>query len=236
MTTCIRGTGFLLLLFAVAFGAPSYAVAAPPVPDENAKKACLDGTGPCAVLYETTENMSMRALRGGRRLATSALLGFALPGTPLCPEALVKDSDYCVINATGSDNISLRNGLGQFGGTITVVVQEKNTPDSPEVVIAHGTFRGQMDFSPAILHQVPLGTVVGHLSLDGFSRQAPFTGVFRLPFLYSPLANVLCLQAERPLYLVDPANFGAPPTFGVSCVADNEMAIGYPTVKFEISF
>src|SRR5437763_17189146 len=90
MTTCIRGTGFLLLLFAVAFGAPSYAVAAPPVPDENAKKACLDGTGPCAELYEPTENMSMLALRGGRRLATSALLRVALPRTALCAGALGK--------------------------------------------------------------------------------------------------------------------------------------------------
>jgi hypothetical protein len=234
MITWNRGAGILLLLFAGALAAPDYAGAQPPTPASG------------AVLYETTENMSLRALQGGHRKATSALLGVALRGTPLCPDELVAHFEplakACTLNATGADNISLATGLGQFGGTFTVVVQEVNpvtgnpTPDSPEAVIAKGRFTGKMDFSPAILYQIPFGSVDGHLSLDGFSKRVPFTGVFRLPFLYSPLASALCLQAERPLYLVDPANFGVPPTFGVSCVADNEMAIGYPTVKFEISF
>jgi len=115
------------------------------------------------------------------------------------------------------------------------------TPDSPEVVIAKGRFSGKMDFSPAIvgvpdpfhpgkLMQLPLGSVVGYLSLDGFAKKVPFTGVFRLPFVFPALAG------DTPLYLVDPPNFGVPPTFGIAPVAANEMAIGFPTVKFEISF
>jgi len=238
MITSIRGTGILLLLFAATFAAPGYASAQPPVPPESG-----------AVLYETTENLSMRALQGGRRRAISELLGTAARGSALCPEALVKDLvppvPYCVLNSTGSDNISLTTGLGQFNGTVTIVVQEilagHPTPDSPEVVIAKGRFSGKMDFSPAIvgvpdpfhpgkLMQLPLGSVVGYLSLDGFAKKVPFTGVFRLPFVFPALAG------DTPLYLVDPPNFGVPPTFGIAPVAANEMAIGFPTVKFEISF
>src|SRR3989442_14202231 len=60
-----------------------------------------------AVLYETTENLSMRALQGGRRRAISELLGTAARGSALCPEALVKvlvpPVPYCVLNSTGSE-------------------------------------------------------------------------------------------------------------------------------------
>jgi hypothetical protein len=213
-------------LFAVALAAPGYAVAQPPVPASG------------AVLYEATENMSLKALANGRRKAVSELLGIALRGTPLCPEALVAGvaptATNCTLNATGMDTISLATGLGTFNGSVTVVVQEvidpntgQFTPDSPEVVIAKGRFFGRMDFSPAILHGVPLGSVVGHLSLDGFSRKLPFTGVFRLPFTIPGLGDV---------YLVDPAKFGVPPTFGVAPVLVNETALGYPTVRFEITF
>jgi hypothetical protein len=148
------------------------------------------------------------------------------------------------LNATGSDNISLVTGKGTFGGDVEVVVQEVVgvdpvtgqpiiTPDSPEVVIAKGRFIGKMDFSPAIVGvpdgnggtmKLPFGTVQGHLSLDGFSRRVPFTGVFRLPFVMPPLAG------QAPLYLVDPTQFSVVP------VQPYETAIGYPTVRFEITF
>jgi len=107
---------------------------------------------------------------------------------------------------------------------VTKAVTKTTTPDSPETVIAHGRFSGKIDFSPAILHQIPLGTVDGRLSLDGWTKDVPFTGVFRLPFLLPSLAG------DMPLYLLDLA------TFAVVPVAQNEMAIGYPTVRFEISF
>src|SRR2546430_4172134 len=50
-----------LLLFGVAVTAPGYAVAEPPVPASG------------AVLYELTENLSLRALSKGQRKATSQL-------------------------------------------------------------------------------------------------------------------------------------------------------------------
>ena len=249
MIKSICGTT-LVLLFAITAAAPGYAVAQPPVPDET---ACHNNTGPCAVLYETTENLKMRALLTGHRNASSSLLGFAVPGTPLCPTHLMPVVDplpaYCALNVTGMDNISLATGLGQFRGDITVVVQEINpvtklpTPDSPEVVIARGKFTGMMNFAPAILDQIPLGSVEGKLSLAGFTKAVPFKGEFRLPFLFPPLAGQLCvdpitkqLDPNAPLYIVDLDKFVADPASGVACVANNEMAIGYPTVRFEITF
>jgi hypothetical protein len=246
MTTWVRGAGMSLLLFAVTVAAPGYAIAQspeplllPPVPDAKAIAACRSGNGPCAVLYETTENLRMKALRGGHRIATSSLLGFAVRGTPLCPEGLMPATnalpEYCVLNVTGSDNISLSTGLGQFRGSVTVVVQETNaervpTPDSPELVVARGRFTGDMNFAPAILDSVPLGTVVGRVSLDGFGGPAPFTGVFRLPFsLGLPGSNGYLLNSPNavPVDMDD---------WVIGQVAKNETAIGYPTVRFEISF
>jgi hypothetical protein len=204
MNTWIRGTGILILLFAVAFIAPSYAVGQPPVPTSG------------AVLYELTENLNLKALKGGQRKATSQLLGIALAGTPLCPTALAQGAPTCALNATGSDNISLTTGLGNFGGTLTVVAQFDNQVDSPELVIGRGHFSGKMDFSPALLGGVPLGTVVGEVGLNG-SRPVPFTGTFRLPVGDLKAAFYLGANGWEP-------------------VLPNEQALGYPTVKFEISF
>jgi hypothetical protein len=212
MNTWIRETGILLLLFAVMVTAPSYAVAQPPVPTSG------------AVLYELTENLSLRALRQGQRRATSQLLGVALSGTPLCPAALAGAAPYCIINATGSDNISLATGKGNFGGTFTVVSPFDNPTDGPELVVGRGHFSGKMDFSPAILGGVPLGTVEGEVGING-SRPVPFTGVFRLPFVYPPLGH-----GNKPLYLLDPTSWL------VSETDSTEQALGYATVKFEISF
>jgi hypothetical protein len=191
------------------------------------------------VLYELTENMSLRALQGGRRKATSQLLGFAKAGSPLCPEALAHGKPFCTINATGSDNISLVTGMGKFAGTFTVVDQDTNPVDSPEAVLAKGRFEGKMDFSPAILDGIPYGTVDGKMSVSG-TRKRSFTGTFRLPFVM-PKQDPACVAAygpaqcevsgyTDPMYLVDPAYWG------VEYVDYGELAIGFPTVRFEITF
>jgi len=172
-----------------------------------------------ATLYELTENMKLVGKDSPRRRATSELMGTANAGTPLCPMPV--GAPPCTINATGSDNISLVTGLGKFGGTFTVVVQGDNLVDSPEFVIAKGKFSGKMDFSPAVLVNVPLGTVVGKMVLAGGGGTVPFTGTFRLPFVFGD---------SPPLYLIDPAAFTVVP------VEANEYALGYPTVRFEINF
>ena len=182
-----------------------------------------------ATLYELTENMKLVGGKVLHRNATSELMGTANLGTPLCPAwvaAVSPGTTRCTINATGSDNISLVTGRGDFSGTYTVVIQGDNQTDSPEYVVAKGKFRGKMDFSPAILGGMPYGTVVGTLDPDGGGRgdRARFTGMFFLPFTLPPDFD----PSGTPCYL----DF----TYGVVPVADNQKALGYPTVKFEISF
>ena len=183
-----------------------------------------------ATLYELTENMKLVGKDSPRRRATSELMGTAKVGNPLCPAELVAmvspGATTCTINATGSDNISLVTGLGKFGGTFTVVVQDNNTVDSPEFVIAKGKFTGKMDFSPAVLGGIPYGSVVGTLDPNGGGHrdQVRFTGTFFLPFEFpgDPSATAYYLDFTNP--------------YGVVPVADNQRALGYPTVKFEINF
>ena len=186
-----------------------------------------------AQLYELTENMR---LVNGRvvtsRKATSQLMGWANAGTPLCPATLVQglaaaalipaETTQCWINATGRDSIDVATGQGPFGGSYTVVIQGDNQVDGAEFVVSRGTFKGRMDFSPAILMGVPYGTVVGSLTPQG-AASVPFTGTFRLPFVlpagdgYTPA-----------LYLTDEG--------GVIPVAGDEYSLGEPTVRFEITF
>jgi len=182
----------------------------------NWSDSACDVHAVCAVLYELTENLNLKALRGSQRKATSQLLGVALVGTPLCPTALAQGALVCTINATGSDNISLTTGLGNFGGTFTVVAQFDNPVDSPELVIGRGHFSGKMDFSPAISGTAPIGSVLGEVGLNG-SRPVTFSGVFRLPMGTAATAFYLGANGWTP-------------------VLPNEQALGYPTVKFEISF
>ena len=197
-----------------------------------------------ATLYELTENMKFTGGKVVHRKATSELMGTAKAGTPLCP--LPAGAPDCTINATGSDNVSLTTGLGNFGGSFTVVVQGDNPVDSPEYVIAKGSFQGKMDFSLAVLYSVPLGSVVGKMKLDGVRGHVPFTGTFRLPFVlgypdaylsgaygWGPLPLTpfpfSTDASTRPLYLGDDMQSLLP-------VQASEYGLGYPTVRFEIKF
>lgn len=246
MITRIRGTVGLLLLFGVGLIAPGYAVAEPG-----------------ARLYELTENMGLKAVRKvEHRLATSELMGFAAVGTPLCPKELVDPASpgatFCTINATGNDNIDLSTGKGKFWGTFTVVIQGDNAVDSPEFVVANGRFRGQMDFSPAVVYTIPLGSVTGKLQLvpggyrapndtddgDVDDTGVPFTGIFRLPFVLptgAPGCDVDPSGANcftPALYLLNapdplPVDFSK---WQFDPVKNAEKALDWPTVRFEISF
>jgi hypothetical protein len=182
-----------------------------------------------AQLYEVTENMRLLSGKVVKRAATSQLGGWAKVGTPLCPAELIDQlvalkliavtPEKCSVNATGNDRISLATGKGPFSGSYTVVIQGDNPVDGAEFVVSKGTFKGQMDFSPAILASVPYGTVDGTLRPDG-GHSVPFSGTFRLPF-----------EAYGVVwYLVDPA------TFGIAPVDANEYSLGEPTVRFEIEF
>lgn len=230
MTTRMRGTGILILLLAATLAAPGYATAEP-----------------AAVLYELSENMGMIKNNDGQhRVAFSSLMGWAAVGTPLCPASVVTafnpGATYCTVTAFGIDNIKLSDGKGPFAGQFTIVVSGDNPVDSPELTVGRGHFSGQMDFSPAILYSIPIGSVSGTLYVGG--SKTPFTGVFRLPFVtVAPVAGCEVQPTPEqcytpPLYLLDaPSPLPVDYTkWKVDYVKDDEKALGYPTVRFEISF
>jgi len=220
-----------------------------------------------ARLYEMTENMKLSKGKFERRTATSELIGTADVGTPLCPQALVNifvpGATFCTINATGSDNISLATGLGDFSGSYTTVVQGDNNSDSPEFVIMRGTFKGKMDFSPAILKSIPLGHVTGKLTGQG-SKSIPFNGTFRLPFVIAGVradgstctpdpsdptcfpVNDAALFGPLPLPLTPMERYDVTkmtrPLYllddmhNIVPVQSSEFGAGWAAVKFEISF
>ena len=220
-----------------------------------------------ARLYEMTENMKITTSGGLQiRTATSQLLGTADVGTPLCPLTLVNryapGARTCTVNATGTDTISVVTGKGTFSGSFTTVVQGDNGSDAPETVVMTGTFSGQMDFSPAMLRQIPLGTVTGKLNPQG-SRAVTFRGTFRLPFQISGVrddGSICTPRSVDPTCVAvnDAAFFGGQPLplapmarydLGVATrplylldngdavpVGSSEFAAGWAAVKFEINF
>lgn len=179
---------------------------------------------PNAVLYELTENLKLKPLTSGHRIATAVLMGTVSAGTPLCP--LPVD---CVITAVGSDNINIATGKGPMHGTFAIVVQGDNLVDGPELVIARGTFSGKVDLAMA---SAGLGSLtkgkwtargVAGGPLAGLHLRGSLTGTFRLPFEVAPGVAV---------YMLNP--LVSPP--GVVLVQDNELSLGIPTVRLEVNF
>lgn len=181
---------------------------------------------PNAVLYELTENLKLRPLASGHRVASSALMGTIEAGTALCPMPV-----DCAITAMGSDNINTATGKGPIAGTFAVVVQGDNPVDGPELVILQGEFSGKIDLS---LASAGLGFLTkGKWSargvkggpLAGLHLHGSLTGTFRLPFEVAPGVAV---------YMLNPAAFPAPGSFVF--VQSNELSLGVPTVRLEVDF
>jgi hypothetical protein len=107
-----------------------------------------------------------------------------------------------------------------------VMAEFRNAADAPELEILSADFSGELDLSPALLHQIPRGTIVGKYSargeknsiMDGYKIQGAFEGVFRIPFLYGP----------QPSYLLDDGR--------VVPLELNEYSIGQPTPRLELTF
>jgi hypothetical protein len=202
-----------------------------------------------ARLYEMTENMKITSKgKLAKRTALSALIGTADVGTPLCPADLVAvyapGATSCTINALGIDSISLSTGLGPISGWYTVVVQGDNNADSPELVITKGSFSGNMDFSPAIVYGIPLGSVTGTVTDSNTKKASSFTGTFRLPFVLpvpdaalfaglplplTPMDHYDVTNTTRPLYLRNDMQ-------NIDAVTSSEFGAGWAAVKFEINF
>ena len=262
MKLTTRVVAALSLMGVAVAGVPAAARAGDPRP--SAPAPSFEGH---ATLYELTENMKV-AQRGkrnrsvSRRIATSALTGIAEVGTPLCPIPEFQSGPAgCAVNVLGKDNVSLLTGLGTFDGDFSTVVQGDNPVDGPEAVVLRGEFRGQMDFSPAILHQIPFGTVTGRVRADR-GRRTDFTGVFRLPFagniqteievapgvkITLTLRQLFCPATPNPnpyaelyggfdLAYLDNVEAATTPAGRCLDIQPHELSLGAPLVRFDVDF
>jgi hypothetical protein len=205
------------ILLALALTAPATLAMLPP------KAHAVDGT-----LYEVSEAITLKSNGKAFKSSEATLSGRINAGTPLCPRwvttALGTDSCWIIVHATGgADDAS---GVGPIRGTMFVMAEFRNAADAPELEILSADFSGQLDLSPALLQQIPRGTIVGEYSargeknsiMDGYEIQGAFEGVFRIPFLYGP----------QPSYLLDDGR--------VVPLELNEYSIGQPTPRLELTF
>ena len=214
------------------------------------KVDALGGTG--VTLYEISERVTFDPDPSSagviRRNATSPLQGFAEVGTPLCPSSLlisVPRLASCTVIAIGTDSVSTVTGAGPVNGTFDVVV---NAPGNssvhvPDLPVVSGTFSGTVDLSLAVLHRVPLGSIVGSFTITQVADPAtgvliplpqpavlPFKGTFRMPFATDTHGRLTRSDRTRAaFYLADDLR-------SLILVRPTELSVGFPTVRLEVSF
>ena len=232
------------LAASLVFGGASHAG------DRDEQADSLGGTD--VTLYEISERVTFDPDPSSagviRRNATSPLLGFAEVGTPLCPSELlisVPRMKSCTVTATGTDSVSTVTGVGPVSGIFDVVI---NAPGNssvhvPDLPVISGTFSGNVDLSPAVLHHVPLGWIAGNFTITQMADPAtgmlgplpqpvvlPFTGTFRMPFAIDTHARRVRSDRKRAaFYLADDLET-------LSLVRPTELSVGFPTVRLEVTF
>src|SRR5437016_8299374 len=210
----------------------------------------LGGTG--VTLYEISERVTFdpdpSSVGVIRRNATSPLLGFAEVGTPLCPSELlisVPRMRSCTVIATGTDSVSTVSGTGPVSGTFDVVI---NAPGNssvhvPDLPVISGTFSGDVDLSLAVLHHVPLGSLLGTFTITRTAALTtgmlgnltepivlPFNGTFRMPFKLGAQGRFERSERDHAaFYLGDDLHTVIP-------VKAFERSTGFPDVRLEVTF
>jgi hypothetical protein len=185
------------------------------------------------------------------RNAVSVLQGVAALFTPLCPaSALVTvvnpNSETCTVTATGFDNVQLQvdpaSGQvipigGPLFGTYQVVVQLDNSIDSPELPLLAGAFYGTITFGQV---GTPVGRATGFFVPSGQVSDAqactaastaclPFRATFRQPFAIGATGpRTKPKRTHDAFYLLDSGQ--------LQPVRQDERALGWPTVRFEVNF
>jgi len=235
-TRAVRLVGFTLTLLVLS--ASAYA--------EDRDEA----TGASGVtLYEISERVTFDQAQGViLRNATSPLQGFAALGSPLCPSALlisVPRIKSCTVIATGTDSVSTLTGTGPVSGTFDVVI---NAPGNssvhvPDLPVISGTFTGTVDLSLAVLHHVPLGSIVGTFTITRTADLTtgmlgnltepivlPFNGTFRMPFKLGAQGRFERSERDHAaFYLGDDLHTVIP-------VKAFERSTGFPDVRLEVTF
>jgi len=209
------------------------------VPDPN-------GVSPTGLVHATNGAIGVPAVRH----AVSQLQGVAALGSLLCPIPLLVTvaSNECTVIATGTDDVKLvfDQASGQFvptagavSGTYAVLVQLDNGIDSPEFPVQTGTFSGVINFQLPL----PLGFVSGGtFTIDGVNGSFPFDAVFRQPVRQIEKRDAVtkrgkavkssrteaAARSDAAYYLLDDGTWQE--------LRADERAVGWPTVRFEITF
>src|SRR5262249_22555424 len=138
--------------------------------DRDGQPDSLGSTG--VTLYEISERVTFDPDPSSPgvilREATSPLQGFAEVGNTLCPSALlITVSVMQRYIAIDTDSVSTVTGLGPVRVTFDVVVNApgNSTVHVPDLPVISGTFQGDVDLSPAVLHHVPLGSITGSFTI-----------------------------------------------------------------------
>ena len=218
--------------------------------DRDEQTDSLGGTG--VTLYEISERVTFDPDPSSagviRRNATSPLQGFAEVGTPLCPSDLLISlprMKSCTVIATGKDTVSTATGLGPVSGTFDVVINAlgNSSVHVPDLPVISGTFSGDVDLSLAVLHHVPLGSIMGSFTITQLADPAtgmlgplsqpvvlPFKGTFRMPFAIDTDGRPARRDRKSAaFYLADDLRT-------LILVRPTERSIGFPTVRLEVSF
>lgn len=241
------------MLVGGAFAMPGHATATDATLYELTENMGLDS------LAQPTVRTAMAALQGtarsGSALCPPALVGLLSQLGLITPASTAKP---CTVTAIGTDEIDLTTGGGTLSGTFAVVVNADNLVDGAELVVMEGDFAGNMQLlfdttagTPLPLIAIPcsgpatcgtltpthvlgvplayLGYYFRGLTAEMFPPSA-FGGVFRLPFVMSKGNS----QKEKPrrnadaFYLTDEG--------GTVKVQKDELSLGMPTVRVEITF
>ena len=185
-----------------------------------------------ATLYEVTETVRFDTAAGlsvTLRDAIATLMGSARLGTPLCPAVVLLTNtavQTCEISGQGQDSVSLVTGLGPVWGKFAVLINAPgNSADHvPDLPVLTGTFTGDVDLSPAVRAQIPLGYLRnGKLVIDQTGQVISFAGTFRLPFSRADDEG-----RNSDFYLADD---GTP-----IHVRQQERDLGFPLVRLEVTF
>ena len=202
----------------------------PALADERIRRPVVPNSD--ATLYEVTETVRFDAAAGlsvTMRNAIATLMGSARLGTPLCPPAVLLTNPAvrtCEISGQGQDRVSLATGLGPVWGQFAVLINAPGNSDNhvPDLPVLTGSFTGDVDLSPAVRSQIPLGYLRnGRLTIDQTGQVISFSGTFRLPF-----SRVDDDGHNRDFYL---AADGTPIP-----IRQHERDLGFPLVRLEVTF
>jgi hypothetical protein len=187
------------------------------------------------MLYEVSEAVKLDSAKGGKFKGNAGtLFGVVNAGTTLCPQFIVDALDrttatekVCGLSVDAIGKADDVTGIGPVRGTLTVLVQDQNEVDAPEIVVITGEINGTIDLSPAFRDGIPIGYITGRYDVHGANRtiakgykaSGDFSGTFRIPFVLD--------GASQPQYMLDDGS--------AVKIDRSEYVLRYPAVRLEVT-